>query len=352
MMHVGRAVAFIFCIFVSRFYSVDAQAKMITGLRYKSFSNPLGSLADGSCCDDPSLTAPNCPSDQCDVSFLPCATYAGGRDCAAYFHTPTPVMFDDDSFTLDNIIGNTKDTSSNLMVFIDSYSPDTINFNILALENSGTSSSLIANFSFVIDWMDTTFSEDDNWHVLDLTDGDAKLGLDVVRQCTKYYYGGTCSVYCKPTYQYTCLEDGSRNCTDGWEGSLCTDLVPYCASGLCQNGGSCTNIHLGYTCSCTSSYTGTNCELQATTTVTGPVAASSTLAPATSGNPTSTASRSSDLTTAVAASVSGGLFTLVVFLAAGACLWMKMKKRWYRRKVQSSPSPSQSRKASLLTDSF
>ena len=53
-------------------------------------------------------------------------------------------------------------------------------------------------------------------------------------------------------------------------------MVPYCTGSLCQNGGTCTNIHLGYICSCRQSYTGRNCENQLPTlnfTSTSPVIA-------------------------------------------------------------------------------
>ena len=33
-------------------------------------------------------------------------------------------------------------------------------------------------------------------------------------------------------------------------------------SGVCQNGGQCTDLERGYSCICTDRYTGTNCEMQ------------------------------------------------------------------------------------------
>ena len=33
-------------------------------------------------------------------------------------------------------------------------------------------------------------------------------------------------------------------------------------SGVCQNGGQCTDLERGYSCICTDGYTGTNCEMQ------------------------------------------------------------------------------------------
>ena len=33
-------------------------------------------------------------------------------------------------------------------------------------------------------------------------------------------------------------------------------------TGVCQNGGQCTDLERGYSCICTDGYTGTNCEIQ------------------------------------------------------------------------------------------
>ena len=249
------------------FLPLQTQSYVITGLKYRNFTNSQGALADGTCCDNPGLTPPNCPPDQCDTIFSPCATYVGGKQCGAYFQTLTPVMADVDSFELGNKIGNIKGNDIfNVVAFLDSFAPENIHFNILALEVNLNDTQLIANFSFVIDWIDTFFSENDHWRQMVLRDKDVELGLDVVHQCRKYRFGRTCSVYCKPTHQYTCLSDGSKNCTDGWQGPHCTDLVPYCTSGSCLNGGTCTNIHLGFNCSCTSSHSGEQCEHKDLTT--------------------------------------------------------------------------------------
>ena len=265
------------------FLPLQTQNYVITGLRYRNFTNSQGALADGTCCDNPGLTPPNCPPDQCDTIFSPCATYVGGKQCGAYFQTLTPVMADVDSFELGNKIGNIKGNDIfNVVAFLDSFAPENIHFNILALEVNLNDTQLIANFSFVIDWIDTFFSGNDHWRQMVLRDKDVELGLDVVHQCRNYRFGPTCSVYCKPTHQYTCLSDGSKNCTDGWQGPDCTDLVPYCRSGSCLNGGTCTNIHLGFNCSCTSSHSGEQCEHKNLTTTTSSSLISLITAPSTS----------------------------------------------------------------------
>ncbi|GFR97464.1 neurogenic locus notch homolog protein 1 [Elysia marginata] len=182
-------------------------------------------------------------------------------------------MYDKNSFVLNKRIGTLKTKSPTLIVIIKKFVPGDINFRILASDVTaskaliGTSRAPIASFSFVIDWMDTFYSHDDHWRQMILTDAYSELGLDVLHQCVRHYFGPTCSKYCKPNYQYTCLNNGSKNCTDGWQGSDCDDLVPYCTSGLCLNGGSCSNIHLGYTCFCHVSYLGPNCETKVTTTI-------------------------------------------------------------------------------------
>ncbi|KAK3737108.1 hypothetical protein RRG08_016414 [Elysia crispata] len=344
---------------------------MLTGLKFRNFTNPQGALADGTCCDNPGLTPPNCPPDQCDTIFLPCATYVGGKQCGAYYQTPTPPMADVDSFQLGNKIGNIKgDDIANVVAFLDSFAPENIHFNILALEVTLNNTQLIANFSFVIDWIDTFFSINDHWRQMVLRDKDVELGLDVVHQCRIYRFGPTCSVYCKPTHQYTCLNDGSKNCTDGWQGPDCTDLVPYCTSSSCLNGGTCTNIHLGFNCSCTSSYSGKQCEHKDLTTTTSSSLISLITAPSTSKPSTSSKfytalaisntptiplskgrrsktpisnqtnlSKRRDLISLMAISVSVWLFVLGVLFATAAYLLNKIKKQRFRGRVQPSLSP-------------
>ncbi|KAK3737107.1 hypothetical protein RRG08_016413 [Elysia crispata] len=198
----------------------------MTGLRYRNYTNYLGTQADGTCCDNSGLTSPNCSPDQCDTSFLPCATYVGGTPCDAYFKDPTPTMVDQNEFVLQTQIGNTPGTAaSNVKVFLSSFSPAGINFEILAQEVTHNSKALIAEFSFAINWMDTFYHPTDHWRPLVLKDTHAELGIDVLHQCFLFWHGPTCSVYCRQTHQYTCLPDGSKNCTKGWQGPNCNNVA-------------------------------------------------------------------------------------------------------------------------------
>ncbi|GFS10814.1 delta-like protein [Elysia marginata] len=237
---------------------------MMIGLRYRNFTNRQGALADGTCCDNPGLSVPNCPRDQCDTSFTPCGTYSGDPlPCQAFLRKSTSVMADLNSFVIKDWIGNVKGMkqSQAVVVFTDHFSPEDIHFTILAREVSGgTTHALMANFSFIIDWMDTSFSVGRHWRRMTLSDEYAQLDVDVVRQCSRHHFGPTCHEYCRPNRQYTCLTNGSKTCSRGWQGPDCDDLVPHCAAGLCQHGGICVNIHLGYVCNCSASYSGRNCE--------------------------------------------------------------------------------------------
>ena len=231
------------------------------------------------------------------------------------------------------------------MVFRTVFSPTDISFNILARETSGNNKELIASFNFTIDWMDTFFS-DIHWRSFLLKDTRAQLGLDVIRQCYRSYFGPTCSVKCDPTPQYTCLNDGSKNCTKGWQGPDCTDLVPYCTGGLCQNGGTCTNIHLGYFCTCQPFYWGQHCDNKNTSSTA--LSADKTMAntsSSTSGasNTPKISSNNNDVTTIVATSVSFGLLLLGILLAAAVYVYMRMKKSRSSVKVQPSSPPIDSR---------
>ena len=54
---------------------------------------------------------------------------------------------------------------------------------------------------------------------------------------------------------------GTCSCLAGYTGPLCQTDIDECASTPCQNGGSCTNFAGGYSCSCPTGITGTNCEV-------------------------------------------------------------------------------------------
>ena len=231
------------------------------------------------------------------------------------------------------------------MVFRTVFSPTDISFNILARETSGNNKELIASFNFTIDWMDTFFS-DIHWRSFLLKDTRAQLGLDVIRQCYRSYFGPTCSVKCDPTPQYTCLNDGSKNCTKGWQGPDCTDLVPYCTGGLCQNGGTCTNIHLGYFCTCQPLYWGQHCDNKNTSSTA--LSADKTMTNTSSStsdasNTTKLSFNNNDDTTIMATSVSFGLLLLGILLAAAVYVYMRMKKSRSSVKVQPSSPPIDSR---------
>ena len=235
------------------------------------------------------------------------------------------------------------------MVFRTVFSSTDISFNILAREISGNNKEMIASFNFTIDWMDTFFS-DIHWRSFLLKDTRAQLGLDVIRQCYRSYFGPNCSVYCDPTPQYTCLNDGSKNCTKGWQGPDCTDLVPYCTGGLCQNGGTCTNIHLGYFCTCQPFYWGQYCDNKNTSSTALSADKLTTNSSSSNGtsNTTGSSSNNNDVTTIVATSVSFGLLLVGILLAASVYVYMRMKKRQSRAKVQPSSPPTDSRAAGSI----
>jgi hypothetical protein len=42
---------------------------------------------------------------------------------------------------------------------------------------------------------------------------------------------------------------------------LCVTDINDCSPGLCQNGGTCTDLVDAYSCACTSGWTGSNCDI-------------------------------------------------------------------------------------------
>lgn len=50
------------------------------------------------------------------------------------------------------------------------------------------------------------------------------------------------------------------NCNSGWEGVNCDQNINECSSNPCQNGGTCTDGINGFTCTCTTQWTGEFCQ--------------------------------------------------------------------------------------------
>ncbi|KAI6205053.1 hypothetical protein M3Y94_00748700 [Aphelenchoides besseyi] len=66
-------------------------------------------------------------------------------------------------------------------------------------------------------------------------------------------YGGRCvntngSYYCE--------------CSEGYTGQNCENIVEHCAPSPCKNGGSCLNNQTGYECICMPGFSGNNCEVR------------------------------------------------------------------------------------------
>jgi len=63
--------------------------------------------------------------------------------------------------------------------------------------------------------------------------------------------GGTCT---NKINAYNC------SCAAGWSGTTCTQLIDNCANSPCSNGATCNNYVNTYNCSCASGWKGTSCQ--------------------------------------------------------------------------------------------
>lgn len=94
----------------------------------------------------------------------------------------------------------------------------------------------------------------------DVHDGETnKLHFSYHVVCSEFYHGDDCAAYCRPRNDtfghYTCDQDGSRQCLEGWTGE-------YCAEPICTPG--CSGTH-GYCkapgeCACHQGWQGDRCE--------------------------------------------------------------------------------------------
>ncbi|XP_041347599.1 delta-like protein C isoform X2 [Gigantopelta aegis] len=92
------------------------------------------------------------------------------------------------------------------------------------------------------------------------------LSIEVKVFCNPYYYGDSCTVYCKPRDDnrghYVCKQrTGQKMCLPGWEGARCNINIDDCAQRPCLNGGTCTDHLRSYTCECQVGFLGVKCEL-------------------------------------------------------------------------------------------
>ncbi|CAH8586163.1 unnamed protein product [Schistosoma curassoni] len=81
--------------------------------------------------------------------------------------------------------------------------------------------------------------------------------------CNRGSYGSDCSVNCVPQKRvrhYGCdISTGAKVCIPGWFGDEC-NKVDHCGILTpCGPMGTCTNTHVGYTCSCKHNFTGPHC---------------------------------------------------------------------------------------------
>ncbi|OQV23489.1 Delta-like protein 1 [Hypsibius exemplaris] len=99
---------------------------------------------------------------------------------------------------------------------------------------------------------------DANWTESTFTANSSQLTFSYRVVCDEKYYGAGCADLCRPRDDgfghYTCTENGTRVCLDGWTGPYCTQAV--CAPGCNAQRGYCD---VPFECKCRSGWQGKDC---------------------------------------------------------------------------------------------
>lgn len=230
-------------------------------LRIKNFTNSLGRLSSGQCCDGSSSSSAPCMA-PCRTKFRVCLNiYQANID------TKSPCTFGD--ITTPVLGGNSLDVPnlnvegfSNPIVFpFDFTWPGTFSLIVEVWhdtnETSRSDDTLIARMtkqSFA-DVGGPWIEEEQRWGGLAGTH--LKLAYRVT--CAAHYYGAGCEVLCRPRDDafghYTCSPAGEIVCRPGWTGDYCSK--PRCLPGCDAEHGHCLKPD---ECICHSGWVGELCD--------------------------------------------------------------------------------------------
>ncbi|XP_037962698.2 neurogenic locus protein delta [Plutella xylostella] len=230
-------------------------------LRIKSFTNSLGRLSSGQCCDGSSSSDAPC--------LAPCRTKL--RVCLKIYQanidTTSPCTFGD--ITTPVLGGNSLDVPnlnvegfSNPIVFpFDFTWPGTFSLIVEAWhdmnDTSRSDDSLIARMTkqSIADVGGPWVEEEQRWS----GPGGAHLRLSYRVTCAPHYYGAGCEVLCRPRDDafghYTCSASGEIVCRPGWTGDYCSK--PRCRPGCDAEHGHCLKPD---ECHCHTGWVGELCD--------------------------------------------------------------------------------------------
>ncbi|XP_022815759.1 neurogenic locus protein delta [Spodoptera litura] len=230
-------------------------------LRIKSFTNSLGRLSSGQCCDGSSNSDAPCLA-PCRTKFRVCL-----KIYQANIDTTSPCTFGD--ITTPVLGGNSLDVPnlhvegfSNPIVFpFDFTWPGTFTLIVEAWhdtnETSRSDDTLIARMTkqSVADVGGPWIEEEQRWGGA----GSAHLKLSYRVTCAAHYYGAGCEVLCRPRDDafghYTCSPSGGIVCKAGWTGDYCSK--PRCLPGCDAEHGHCLKPD---ECICHSGWVGELCD--------------------------------------------------------------------------------------------
>ncbi|XP_014254635.1 neurogenic locus protein delta [Cimex lectularius] len=234
-------------------YPFKCQSSGVFELKILSLENPLGRDSMGECCTGGgSGGGGECPR--------PCLTRL--RACLKHYQAQVDYT---SNCTFGDLVTPVLGTNSldltpngHLISFpFDFTWPGTFSLIVEAWHDTNTTSSLSGNKRLITRlttqrWLDVGS---------DWTPGgtEGALRFEYRVTCEPHYYGTGCAVLCRPRDDnfghYTCSENGSRICTEGWDGEYCT--TPKCLPGCDAQHGRCTNPN---ECICHSGWKGRLCD--------------------------------------------------------------------------------------------
>ncbi|XP_033111995.1 delta-like protein C [Anneissia japonica] len=232
-------------------------------IKFVSYINPTSEDYNGGCCDG---VFGNC-GNKCDNRFYFCLDTPGSSSdfdqCPLGSINMGEVYANNDDFTFPVGAGAAGGIDNPYIFTMTTFTNGIRIKGIVHDNDGGNGDDQIDQYKHNIYFTPARTSSQSTWASVTITGRRSSLDIQVRGYCTTYYYGSTCSVFCRArddtTGHYSCSSSGGKICLSGWQGTSCNQDVNECLSSPCVNGATCANGLNRFTCTCALGFYGTTC---------------------------------------------------------------------------------------------